>query len=120
MTTLRSMQTRLMNAGPDVAAPNTVPPFPHGPSAISRTHDCLPYSETPPNDPRRHCRPTAPRCAGPHGPWHGFRTNAQHVPGRLAVGYYKQRTGVPGTVTIIEGTVIAAQAGGVEYWYVER
>ena len=73
-----------------------------------------------PIDPCRHCRPTAPRCAGPHGPWHGFRENAQHVPGRLAVRYYKQRTGVPGTVTIIEGTVIAAQAGGVQYWYVER
>jgi NADH:flavin oxidoreductase / NADH oxidase family len=40
------------------------------------------------------------------------RADAQHVPGPLAVEYYKQRTSVPGTLAITEGTYIAPQAGG--------
>lgn len=45
-------------------------------------------------------------------PMSRFRANAQHVQGPLAVEYYKQRTSVPGTLAITEGTIIAAQAGG--------
>lgn len=41
-----------------------------------------------------------------------FRADAQHVQGPLALEYYKQRTSVPGTLAITEGTIIAAQAGG--------
>jgi hypothetical protein len=41
-----------------------------------------------------------------------FRADAQHVHGPLALEYYKQRTSVPGTLAITEGTIIAAQAGG--------
>ena len=41
-----------------------------------------------------------------------FRADAQHVHGPLAFDYYKQRTSVPGTLAITEGTIIAAQAGG--------
>jgi NADPH2 dehydrogenase len=41
-----------------------------------------------------------------------FRADAQHVPGPLALEYYKQRTSVPGMLAITEGTIIAAQAGG--------
>jgi NADPH2 dehydrogenase len=41
-----------------------------------------------------------------------LRANAQHVHGPLAVEYYKQRTSVPGTLAISEGTIIAPQAGG--------
>ena len=41
-----------------------------------------------------------------------FRADAQHVPGQLALEYYKQRTSVPGTLAITEATFIAAQAGG--------
>ncbi|KAI0268399.1 hypothetical protein BGY98DRAFT_1109276 [Russula aff. rugulosa BPL654] len=40
------------------------------------------------------------------------RANDQHVPGALALEYYKQRTSVPGTLAIAEGTFIAPQAGG--------
>jgi NADPH2 dehydrogenase len=41
-----------------------------------------------------------------------LRADAQHVPGPLALEYYKQRTSAPGTLAIAEGTFIAAQAGG--------
>jgi NADPH2 dehydrogenase len=41
-----------------------------------------------------------------------FRADEQHVHGPLALEYYKQRTSVPGTLVITEGTIIAAQAGG--------
>ena len=41
-----------------------------------------------------------------------FRADAQHVHGPLALEYYKQRTSVPGTLAVTEGTIIAAQAGG--------
>ena len=41
-----------------------------------------------------------------------FRADAQHVHGPLALEYYKQRTSVPGTLAITEGTIIAARAGG--------
>src|SRR5487761_1362252 len=41
-----------------------------------------------------------------------FRADAQHVPGPLAVEYYKQRTSVPGTLVITEATTIAPRAGG--------
>jgi hypothetical protein len=41
-----------------------------------------------------------------------YRADAQHVHGPLAVEYYKQRTSVPGTLAITEGTFIAPQAGG--------
>ena len=40
------------------------------------------------------------------------RADAQHVPGPLAVEYYKQRTSIPGTLAITEATNIAPQAGG--------
>jgi hypothetical protein len=40
------------------------------------------------------------------------RADAQHVPGPLALEYYKQRTSVPGTLAITEATCIALQAGG--------
>jgi hypothetical protein len=40
------------------------------------------------------------------------RADAQHVPGRLIQEYYKQRTSVPGTLAITEGTFIAARAAG--------
>jgi hypothetical protein len=40
------------------------------------------------------------------------RANDQHVPGALALEYYKQRTSVPGTLAIAEGTFIAPQASG--------
>jgi NADPH2 dehydrogenase len=40
------------------------------------------------------------------------RADGQHVPGPLAVEYYKQRTSVPGTLAITEATYIAPQAGG--------
>ena len=51
-----------------------------------------------------------------------FRADAQHVSGQLAVEYYKQRTSVPGTLAITEGTMIAAQAGGYKErpWHMER
>ena len=42
-----------------------------------------------------------------------FRADAQYVNGPLALEYYKQRTTVPGTLAITEGTIIAAQAGGI-------
>ena len=42
------------------------------------------------------------------------RADAQHVHGPLALEYYKQRTSVPGTLAITEGTYIAAQAGGIQ------
>ena len=41
-----------------------------------------------------------------------FRADAQHVHGPLALEYYKQRTSVPGTLAITEGTIIAVRAGG--------
>ena len=41
-----------------------------------------------------------------------LRANAQHVHGSLALEYYRQRTTIPGTLAISEGTIIAAQAGG--------
>ena len=41
-----------------------------------------------------------------------FRADAQHVHGPLALEYHKQRTSVPGTLAITEGTIIAARAGG--------
>ena len=41
-----------------------------------------------------------------------LRANAQHVHGSLALEYYRQRTTVPGTLAISEGTIIAEQAGG--------
>jgi NADPH2 dehydrogenase len=41
-----------------------------------------------------------------------FRADAQHAHGPLALEYYKQRTSVPGTPSITEGTIITAQAGG--------
>ena len=40
------------------------------------------------------------------------RANAQHAHGPLALEYYRQRTTIPGTLAISEGTIIAAQAGG--------
>ena len=40
------------------------------------------------------------------------RADAQHVPGALAVEYYRQRTSVPGTLAITEATFIDARAGG--------
>jgi hypothetical protein len=40
------------------------------------------------------------------------RAEPQHVPGRLIQEFYKQRTSVPGTLAITEGTFIAARAGG--------
>jgi len=40
------------------------------------------------------------------------RADSQHVPGALALEYYKQRTSVPGTLAITEATFIAARAGG--------
>ena len=40
------------------------------------------------------------------------RANDQHVPGALALEYYKQRTSVPGTLAITEATFIAPQAAG--------
>lgn len=44
-----------------------------------------------------------------------YRSDAQHVPGPHVLEYYKQRTSVPGTLAITEGTFIAAQAGGYRY-----
>ncbi|KAF8269629.1 hypothetical protein EI94DRAFT_1828846 [Lactarius quietus] len=40
------------------------------------------------------------------------RADEQHVHGTLALEYYKQRTSVPGTLAITEGTFIAPKAGG--------
>jgi NADPH2 dehydrogenase len=40
------------------------------------------------------------------------RADEQHVHGGLALEYYKQRTSVPGTLAITEGTFIAQHAGG--------
>ena len=40
------------------------------------------------------------------------RANEQHVHGALGLEYYKQRTSVPGTLAITEGTFIAPHAGG--------
>src|SRR6266702_2930159 len=40
------------------------------------------------------------------------RADEQYVPGALGLEYYKQRTSVPGTLAITEGTFIAPQAGG--------
>lgn len=45
-------------------------------------------------------------------PMSRFRTDKRHVPGALAVEYYKQRTSVPGTLAITESTTIAPRAGG--------
>lgn len=45
-------------------------------------------------------------------PMSRFRADQQHVPGALAVEYYKQRTSVPGTLAITESTIIAPRAGG--------
>ena len=41
-----------------------------------------------------------------------LRANAQHVHGSLALEYYRQRTSIPGTLAITEGTIIAPKAGG--------
>jgi hypothetical protein len=41
-----------------------------------------------------------------------YRADGQHVHGPLALEYYNQRTSVPGTLAITEGTFIAPQAGG--------
>lgn len=43
-----------------------------------------------------------------------YRANDQHVPGELALEFYKQRTSVPGTLAITEGTFIAPQAAGLK------
>jgi NADPH2 dehydrogenase len=40
------------------------------------------------------------------------RANAQHIHGSLALEYYRQRTGIPGTLAITEAATIAPQAGG--------
>ncbi|KAI9461968.1 hypothetical protein BJY52DRAFT_1116620 [Lactarius psammicola] len=40
------------------------------------------------------------------------RADERNVPGALGLEYYKQRTSVPGTLAITEGTFIAPQAGG--------
>lgn len=45
-------------------------------------------------------------------PMSRFRADKQHVPGALAIEYYKQRTSVPGTLAIAESTTIAPRAGG--------
>ena len=41
-----------------------------------------------------------------------LRADKDHVHGELAKTYYKQRSSVPGTLLITEGTFIAPQAGG--------
>src|SRR6202012_2788758 len=41
-----------------------------------------------------------------------LRANKDHVHGELAKTYYAQRSSVPGTLLITEGTFIAPQAGG--------
>ncbi|KAI0252327.1 NADH:flavin oxidoreductase/NADH oxidase [Lactifluus subvellereus] len=41
-----------------------------------------------------------------------YRANKDHVHGELAKTYYSQRTSVPGTLVITEGTFIAPQAAG--------
>ena len=46
------------------------------------------------------------------GPMKRTRADDRHVHGALALEYYKQRTSVPGTLTITEGTFIALHAGG--------
>ncbi|KAF8487147.1 NADH:flavin oxidoreductase/NADH oxidase [Russula ochroleuca] len=40
------------------------------------------------------------------------RCAAQHVHGPLALEHFKQRWGIPGTLAITEGTIIAEKAGG--------
>jgi NADPH2 dehydrogenase len=41
-----------------------------------------------------------------------FRANKDHVPSDLAKTYYSQRSTVPGTLIVTEGTIIAPQAAG--------
>ncbi|KAH9970844.1 hypothetical protein BGW80DRAFT_1437976 [Lactifluus volemus] len=41
-----------------------------------------------------------------------FRANKDHVHGELAKKYYSQRSSIPGTLIITEGTVISPQGGG--------
>ena len=41
-----------------------------------------------------------------------FRANKDHVHGELAKKYYSQRSSIPGSLIISEGTVIAPQGGG--------
>ena len=50
------------------------------------------------------------------------RAGERHVHGGLALEYYKERTSVPGTLAITEGTFIALHAGGTGYrpWHLER
>ena len=42
-----------------------------------------------------------------------MRADEAHVPTDLMVEYYKQRSSVPGSLLITEGTFIAPQAGGM-------
>ena len=40
------------------------------------------------------------------------RADERYVPGALELEYYKQRTSVPGTLAITEGTFISLHTGG--------
>ena len=44
-----------------------------------------------------------------------MRATKEHVHTDLAVGYYRQRASVPGTLLITEATFIAAKAGGYDH-----
>jgi NADPH2 dehydrogenase len=43
------------------------------------------------------------------------RADNRRVHAALALGYYKQRTSVPGTLAITEATILAPHAGGHAY-----
>ncbi|KZV88183.1 FMN-linked oxidoreductase [Exidia glandulosa HHB12029] len=44
-----------------------------------------------------------------------LRNGADHVPSDLSVEYYRQRSSVPGTLLVTEGTIIAPSAGGIPF-----
>ncbi|KZV90719.1 FMN-linked oxidoreductase [Exidia glandulosa HHB12029] len=44
-----------------------------------------------------------------------LRNSADHVPSDLSVEYYRQRSSVPGTLLVTEGTIIAPSAGGIPF-----
>ncbi|KZV90710.1 FMN-linked oxidoreductase [Exidia glandulosa HHB12029] len=44
-----------------------------------------------------------------------LRNSPDHVPSDLSVEYYRQRSSVPGTLLITEGTIIAPSAGGIPF-----
>jgi hypothetical protein len=102
VTKLFSKQTRLTTAMPTKEALWVqILPFLHGSNAwIVRDfedHNCLPI-------PSRH---NVVLVYMAH-----LRAYVQHVHGPLAPEYHKQRTSVPGTLSIVKGTIICTHAGG--------